>query len=73
MQLSTQFVEADVMSAGELDYVAGLGTLCGRFSQLFIQNGGEKLRNLRTSKAKSQADQIVIDFQTDQHTNWSAC
>jgi hypothetical protein len=72
MQLSTQFVEADVMSAGKLDYVAGLELFAAALPT-FHTKWGEKLRNLRTSKAKSQADQIVIDFQTDQHTNWSAC
>jgi hypothetical protein len=31
MQIATQFVKANVMSAGELDYVVGLGTLSGHF------------------------------------------
>jgi len=51
MQLANQFVEADVMSAGEIDYVAGLGTLSGRFSNLSYNRGQE-------IAAKSQADQL---------------
>jgi hypothetical protein len=39
MQLAPQFVEADVMSARELDYVAGLGTLCGRFPNFLYKMG----------------------------------
>jgi hypothetical protein len=35
MQLPAQFVEADVMSVGKLDYVAGL-ELCSTVSPLFL-------------------------------------
>jgi hypothetical protein len=62
MQLPAQFVEADVMSVGKLDYVAGLGTVFVLCLHFFIQIGGERLRNLRTSTATRQADQIGIDF-----------
>jgi hypothetical protein len=52
MQLSTQFVEADVMSAGKLDYVAGLGTLCGRFTNFSYKMGREiaKFENVKSQK-----------------------
>jgi hypothetical protein len=62
MQLPAQFVEADVMSVGKLDYVAGLGTLFDRLSFVFIQICGDRLRNSTTSTAERQAEQIGIDF-----------
>jgi hypothetical protein len=52
MQLAPQFVEADVMSARELDYVAGLGTLCGRFTNFSYKMGREiaKFENVKSQK-----------------------
>jgi hypothetical protein len=62
MQLPAQFVEADVMSVGKLDYMAGLGTLFDWVSFVSIQICGDRLRNSTTSTAEGQADQIGIDF-----------
>jgi hypothetical protein len=59
MQLTTQFVEADVTSAGELDYVA---RPFRPFLQLFIQSGRE-ITNFEDVNSQKSGTSIVIDIQ----------
>jgi hypothetical protein len=71
MQCATQFVEADVMSAEELDYVAAWELFPASFSNFPYKSRARDYEIRERQQPKGRRIKLGFDFSTDQHTNWS--